>query len=123
MSQQHENGDTPSNDSSPMGGGPGDAPLLTGNTPGVQIQVLQQGGDPLALQSLIGGPDLTSTQIAFANLSANRQQEVIAACQQQLLQSLRTNLQPAVGQPIMVPSGVQNVTVVTSNATPQPPKL
>ena len=117
MSQKQENGDTPSDESSPIAGGSADVPLLTTSTPGVQIQVLQQGGDSLALQSLIGSDLATSQIAAFANLSANRQQEVIAACQQQLLQSLRTNLAPGVGQSIVVPSGVQNVAVVTSNSS------
>ena len=49
------------------------------STPAVQIQVLQQGQggntNTLAMQALLAGQDLSSTQLALANLPANKQQE------------------------------------------------
>ena len=83
------------------------------STPAVQIQVLQQGQggntNTLAMQALLAGQDLSSTQLALANLPANKQQEVLVAAQQQLLQNLRSSLPP--GQPIVVP---QNVAMVST---------
>ena len=83
------------------------------STPSVQIQVLQQGQggntNTLAMQALLAGQDLGSTQLALANLPANKQQEVLVAAQQQLLQNLRSSLPP--GQQIVVP---QNVAMVST---------
>lgn len=89
------------------------------STPAVQIQVLQQGQggntNTLAMQALLAGQDITSTQLALANLPASKQQEVIVAAQQQLLQNLRSSLPP--GQPIVVPQNVAMVSANTSNLT------
>jgi hypothetical protein len=120
QSTQHDNGDSPSDDSS-------SPPTININpnqqvisTPGVQIQVLQQSDQSLAVQSLLG-QEIASAQLAFANLPVSRQQEVLAACQQQLLQSIRSTLPTAQG--IVVPSAVQNVTVVATNSSSQQGKM
>ncbi len=117
----HDSGDMASDDStSPVGGV---HHLITTPPQGVQIQILQQGqgNEHNVPQSLFGqGQDIASAQIAFSSLSAgkqqevlaacqqqllhmssNKQQEVLAACQQQLLQTLRTSISS-----IVVPSGV-----------------
>ncbi len=123
----HDNGDIASDDSnSPVG-----VHHLINNLPpqGVQIQILQQSqaSDHNIQQSLFS-QDAASAQIAFSSLSANKQQEVLAACQQQLLhmssskqqevlaacqqqllQTLRTSISS-----IVVPSGV---TVVGANTS------
>lgn len=113
-SVHQDSGDSPSDDSaSPTS----DAQLMGTSTQGVQIQVLQQSSEQnLAVQSLLG-QEIATAQLAFANLPVTRQQEVLAACQQQLLQSIRSTLPTAQG--IVVPSAVQNVTVVATNPSNQ----
>ena len=126
----HDNGDIVSDEST----SPVEAHHLINNQPqGVQIQILQQsqGSDQNVQQSLFG-QDVASAQIAFSSLSASKQQEVLAACQQQLLhmssskqqevlaacqqqllQTLRTSISS-----IVVPSGVPSaVTVVGANTS------
>lgn len=117
-------GDSPS-DAGSAASPPGIPSDATGGgilgTTGVQIQVLQQSPDQsLAVQSLLG-QEIATAQLAFANLPVTRQQEVLAACQQQLLQSIRSTLPTAQG--IVVPSAVQNVTVVATNPTYQQGKM
>lgn len=116
QSSVHDSGDSPSDDSgSPTTEG---QLMATPGTQGVQIQVLQQSSDQnIAVQSLLG-QEIATAQLAFANLPVTRQQEVLAACQQQLLQSIRSTLPTAQG--IVVPSAVQNVTVVATNSSNQP---
>ncbi|XP_019850311.1 PREDICTED: DNA-binding protein RFX2-like isoform X1 [Amphimedon queenslandica] len=116
QSSVHDSGDSPSDDSgSPTTEG---QLMATPGTQGVQIQVLQQSSDQnIAVQSLLG-QEIATAQLAFANLPVTRQQEVLAACQQQLLQSIRSTLPTA--QSIVVPSAVQNVTVVATNSSNQP---
>ena len=85
------------------------------STPAVQIQVLQQGQggntNALAMQALLSNQDLASTQLALANLPASKQQEVIVAAQQQLLQNLRL---PS-GQPLVVPQNMAMVSTTNSS--------
>lgn len=119
QSAHHDNGDSPSDDSASPPTIPTDAQIM--GTPNVQIQVLQQSPDQnIAVQSLLG-QEIATAQLAFANLPVTRQQEVLAACQQQLLQSIRSTLPTAQG--IVVPSAVQNVTVVATNPVHQQGKL
>lgn len=116
---QRDNGDTPSDESSsPTTAINPDSQILSA-APGVQIQVLQQSDQNMAVQSLLG-QEIATAQLAFANLPVSRQQEVLAACQQQLLQSIRSTL-PTQG--IVVPSAVQNVTVVATNPSPHQGKV
>ena len=119
----HDSGDIASDEStSPVGA----HHLITNPPQGVQIQILQQSqGSDHSVQppSAMLGQDIASAQIAFSSLpankqqevlaacqqqllhmSSNKQQEVLAACQQQLLQSLRTSISS-----LVVPSGVQGV--------------
>ena len=90
----------------------------------IQIHVLQPGHttpdmNTLAVQTLLGSQDITATQMALANLQSSDQQKVLAAAQQQILQSLaRSSLQP-----IVVPSPVQNVTVVSGNSSSHSGKM
>ena len=116
QSSVHDSADSPSDDS---GSPTTDGQLMsTSGTQGVQIQVLQQSSDQnIAVQSLLG-QEIATAQLAFANLPVTRQQEVLAACQQQLLQSIRSTLPTAQG--IVVPSAVQNVTVVATTPSNQP---
>ena len=116
---QRDNGDTPSDESSsPTTAINPDSQIIS--TPGVQIQVLQQSDQNIAVQSLLG-QEIATAQLAFANLPVSRQQEVLAACQQQLLQSIRSTLPTPQG--IVVPSAVQNVTVVATNPSSQQGKM
>lgn len=120
--QCRDNGDSPSDDSSSPPTSSSDTAHLA-SVPGVQIQVLQQsqGVDQnLAVQSLLG-QEIATAQIAFANLPVSKQQEVLAACQQQLIHSLRSTLPAA--QSIVVPSAVQNVTVVGTDPSSQTGKM
>ena len=115
----HDSGDMASDDStSPVGVA---HHLITTPPQGVQIQILQQGqGNEHNVPQSLFGQDVASAQIAFSSLSASKQQEVLtacqqqllhmssskqqevlAACQQQLLQTLRTSISS-----IVVPSGV-----------------
>ena len=90
----------------------------------IQIHVLQPGHtapdvNTLAVQTLLGSQDIAATQMALANLQSSDQQKVLAAAQQQILQSLaRSSLQP-----IVVPSPVQNVTVVSANTSSHSGKM
>ena len=90
----------------------------------VQIHVLQPGHTTadvniLAVQTLLGSQDIAATQMAVANLQSSDQQKVLAAAQQQILPSLgRSSLQP-----IVVPSPVQTVTVVSANTSSHSGKI
>lgn len=119
----HDTGDVVSDEST----SPSGAHLINTNQPqGVQIQILQQGqGSDQNVQQSLFGQDIASAQLAFSSLPANKQQEVLAACQQQLLhmsptkqqdvlaacqqhllQTLRTSIPSIVGVQGVVPSAV-----------------